>query len=347
MNVSRHFYIWAILLIAAISSCGEAPIPTPEPPIPPADSSSVWIVNEGNFQWANASLSRYSSSANVVEQAVFHQVNERDLGDVAQSASLFRGKVYLPVNNSGKVEVIDPQTGESIQTLTGFTSPRFFLGLNEQKAYVTDLYGQAVSIVDLEQGTRTGEIPLAGWTEELTEVNGLVWVTNLYREHIYLIDPNMDEVVDSVEVGLGSNSLEVDADGYLWVLGEGDVIQDVGGFLVQIDPESRQVVRSFSFEADEHPTELAIDPDGRQLYFLMEGIHSLEIEDVELPDSPWVNGAGLNLYGLGVHPQSGEVYALDAIDFVQPGVGIRYDTEGQMLETFDTGIIPGALLFVD
>ncbi len=47
-------------------------------------------------------------------------------------------------------------------------------------------------------------------------------------------------------------------------------------------------------------------------------------------------------YGLTVNPVNSEVYVADAIDYVQPGVILRYSPEGELLDEFKVGIIPGA-----
>ncbi len=46
-------------------------------------------------------------------------------------------------------------------------------------------------------------------------------------------------------------------------------------------------------------------------------------------------------YGLTVNPVNSEVYVADAIDYVQPGVILRYSPEGELLDEFKVGIIPG------
>ena len=39
---------------------------------------------------------------------------------------------------------------------------------------------------------------------------------------------------------------------------------------------------------------------------------------------------------------NGDVYVADAIDYVQNCVVLRYSAEGELLDTFTVGIIPGA-----
>ena len=43
-----------------------------------------------------------------------------------------------------------------------------------------------------------------------------------------------------------------------------------------------------------------------------------------------------------VNPANGEVYIADAIDYQQQGKIYRYSPEGELLDEFYVGIIPGA-----
>ena len=43
-----------------------------------------------------------------------------------------------------------------------------------------------------------------------------------------------------------------------------------------------------------------------------------------------------------INPVNSEVYIADAIDYVQNGVVLRYSPDGELLDEFYVGIIPGA-----
>ncbi len=57
---------------------------------------------------------------------------------------------------------------------------------------------------------------------------------------------------------------------------------------------------------------------------------------------PFIKYKETMFYGLTVNPVNSEVYVADAIDYVQPGVILRYSPEGELLDEFKVGIIPGA-----
>ena len=46
-----------------------------------------------------------------------------------------------------------------------------------------------------------------------------------------------------------------------------------------------------------------------------------------------------------MNPYNSDVYLADAIDYTQPGRIYRYNAQGELLDQFEVGIIPGAFCF--
>ncbi len=73
-----------------------------------AENGGIYISNEGNFQSANATLTYFNPSNKTTIDDPFKQVNNQSLGDICQSMNLINGKLYIVVNNSGKIDVCNP-----------------------------------------------------------------------------------------------------------------------------------------------------------------------------------------------------------------------------------------------
>ena len=61
--------------------------------------------------------------------------------------------------------------------------------------------------------------------------------------------------------------------------------------------------------------------------------------------SPFIEN-GFALYGIGVNPESNEVYVGDSNAFQSTGTGFRYGANGNKIGEFPTGIGPRGFLFL-
>jgi hypothetical protein len=118
------------------------------------------------------------------------------------------------------------------------------------------------------------------------------------------------------------------------------------GKLLQINSQDFSVVQEFTFPAGKHPGNLEINATGTLLYFLGDAyggsVYQMSVNSTSLPTTPISTGF---YYGLGVDFISGDVYATDPLDYVQPGLVYRLNANGTPLDTIDAGIIPSGFLF--
>ena len=96
--------------------------------------NGLFICNEGNFQYGNATLSYYDPETKIIENEVFYRANAMKLGDVAQSMIIRDGIGWLVVNNSHVVFAIDINTFKDVGRITNFTSPRYRHFISDEKA---------------------------------------------------------------------------------------------------------------------------------------------------------------------------------------------------------------------
>ena len=344
MNLLKQIFGIALVAVFTLCSCGkdddQITLPTDLP-----TSRAIFVLNEGNFQAGNASLSVFDPETGKVNNKVFQAVNDRILGDVLQSMAVFQGKGFLVINNSGRIEIIDLETVKSIQTISGLGSPRYLLPLTSEKAYVSDLFGGMVSVLNLQSGKVDSEIPVSSWTEEMISAGGKVFVAAPLSSEVFAIDPETDAVAGSISVTYGPQYLEIDQHGKLWVLSNGKEADNIKPTLTRINPETMAVEWSESFADFEIPSELGINAEGTQLYYLKKDVYRMNIDDTALPIDPHIEADGKLFYGLGIDPVDETVYVSDAIDYVQRGRCYRYKANGAAIDEFETGIIPGDFVF--
>ncbi len=335
-----------VFILFATAGCIKDEPPVINEPVLTGGSDGVYIANEGNFQFGNASISYYEDGLENAVQDVFEPANGRPLGDVCQSMRFFNGKAYVVVNNSGKIEVVNEDTFVSEGVITGLTSPRYFLPINKAKAYVTDLFADAIHIIDLNANSKMGEIACPGWTEELILAFGNAFITNRDRNYIFVINTATDQITDSLEVGYGANSIVEDKNGKLWVACSGSSSQNENASLHRINAANLSVEQSLWFpNAEDNPADLCINGSGDTLYYLNQDVYRLAISNTALATSAYISGDNRNYYSLAIHSKSGDLYLSDAIDFVQRGNISVYQSNGRLKKEFLAGIIPGGFYF--
>jgi len=333
-------------LVALLFGCKDDPV-LPDPPPVAEEGHSVFVLNEGNYQSGNASVTSINLQSGAITEDMFHQSNHRPVGDVLQSLSVVNGEGWLVVNNSQKIERVNLRSMEAMQPITGFNSPRFVLEVSPQKAYVTDLYANQIHIVNVASGAISGHIPCPGWTEQLILTGNEAWVCNVRKNKVYVINTVTDRLIDSVSVGDEPASIVQDSENRIWVLCGGKIPPgETAGSLWRIDPSTHAVLYSLPFPSVSiHPARLKLNAAKTSLYFIYKDVFRIGITDTELPSTPVISSGNKLLYGLGIRSQDDEIWVSDARDFVQKGAVFRYSASGAMLNTYEVGFIPGSFYF--
>lgn len=340
---------WMTMLLAGIlsGSCKDDPFLQSDPD-PARPGTTVLVLNEGNYQWGNASLSMIDTETGTVAEDVFQQANQRPVGDVLQSVAVVNGSGWLVVNNSQKIERIDLTTFKAGAPIGGLQSPRYVLPVNNNKVYVTDLYADGIHILDAVSGSIRGKIACPGWTEELVVSGSEVWICNVRKRKVYVVDTGSDRIIDSVAVGDAPRNIRRDKNGRLWVLCEGEIPPgESAGSLWLIDPGTRSVLRSFPFTGSpmKHPGRLQLNDNADRLYYIENGVYRMSITDTVLPAAPLIQQGNGLFYGLGIHPADESIWISDARDYVQKGTVYRYASAGVLLSSWPTGFIPASFYF--
>ena len=339
-------YLFFSCIIFIFSCRKDQPQEALQPINNAVSNTGVYIINEGNYQFGNSKISYYDIGNATITEDLYQPANNVPLGDVCQSMCIFNNIAYIVVNNSGKIMAVNPLTFKTTASITGFVSPRYFLPISNNKAYVTDLISNSISIVNLINNTISGSISCPGWTEELILAYGKAYVTNKENDKVYVINTATDIIEDSIQVGYGSNSIREDLNGKLWVLCSGSEIKNLYASLHCINPISNQVEKSFQFPSlTDNPWKLNINTTNNILYFLNKGVFQMEINLNNLPENAFIAEGTKQFYGIGIEPMSDILYVSDAIDYVQKGKIYRYNKNGTLINSFLAGIIPGDFYF--
>lgn len=148
-------------------------------------STGAYVVNSGNmYSKIESSLTAIDYASSTATQNVFKTANGRSLGNTANDGIVYGNKIYLAVDQSNTIEVIDKKTKQSIKQIKTTdllgkaegAEPRHIIA-DGGKVYFTT-YGGYVAAVDttdfaLQKKWKVGNSP-----EGLVFGNGNLYVAN-------------------------------------------------------------------------------------------------------------------------------------------------------------------------
>ena len=313
----------------------------------------VFIVNEGNYTNGNGSVSFYNFYTHKIYNGIFDAANKRPLGDVPVSMEFINGLIYLVVNNSGKIEVVNPDDFKSVKIISGFTSPRFILPISNTKAYVSDLRSNYISVLDLVTNTITKKIYCGKATDRMLKYNNRVFVCNWSEYYVkapnntvQVIDCDLDKLVDSVKTGKEPNSMVLDKQNQLWVMSSGGYNNEEIPELNCINTGNLQIEKKILFASKYlSPHSLCINENKDSMWFISNHIYCMAVLDNQLPATPLIYKKNRLFYSLEVYAPGSELYISDAIDYNQNGYVYRFTPQGTVIDSLRAGIIPGYFCF--
>ena len=148
--MKRHtLYIIGILIGCAFSSCRKIEIVVPseyelvsDGIHPEANPQGMYLVNEGNMGSNKCTLDYLDYVNGYYIRNLYSERNPnvvKELGDVGNDIQIYGSKLYVVVNYSNKVEVLDARTCERITQIDipNCRYIRFYRG----NAYVTSYVG--------------------------------------------------------------------------------------------------------------------------------------------------------------------------------------------------------------
>ncbi|MBD5235893.1 MAG: YncE family protein [Barnesiella sp.] len=344
------FYAAAAAVVSlSLTSCSDDDDNILEPVVSPV-AEGLYIVCNGNYMAGNGSLSYYNPADNTVENDIFLRANGMKLGDTAQSMMIDGETGWICVNGSNTIYAINLSDYQVKGQIKGITSPRNVLSVSSDKLYATSLYDNRIAIINPADYSISGYIDVpemegsTGSTEQLVKVGDYVYVNCWsYQKEILKIDSRTDKVVDRLEVGIQPESIAYDGDSSLWVLCDGGGWeQNPIGFeaptLVCVDLQAFEVERTIQLAEYSSVSELTYFDNN--LYWLENGVQKMSVNAVSAPASPFIPTTSYALYSLTVNPSNGDIYVGDAIDYMQNGTVTRYNSAGNEVDSFTTGIIP-------
>ena len=374
--------LYFLPLLLAITSCrdDELVVPTEYDIIgderPESDIRGLYLVNEGNMGSNKCTLDFYDYRTGLYSRNFYSERNPsviKELGDVGNDIGIYGSKLYIVVNCSHKVEVLDANTGIRIGQvdIPNCRYVRFHRG----KAYVSSYVGPvlidpdapkgAVFEVDTASLAVTRKVSVGYQPEEMEIVDDYMYVANSggYRVPDYDNTVSVIQMIDfkqvqQIPVGINLHRVKKDRYGKLWVSSRGDYrsIPSRLFVLARVPGSNRMAVTDTIAVACSN---MAVRGDSLYYYatewneYTASNTISYGIIDVRTKKVVSANfitdGTERDItipYGIALHPETGDIFVTDAKNYVSSGTLYCFDSKGRRKWSVRTGDIPAHITFL-
>lgn len=367
----RIQHIFFLLIILSLASCrgDEYIIQTETDVIAPPEQTAIkgfYVLNEGNMGSNKATLDFFDYTKGTYFRNIYAEANPtvvKELGDVGNDVKIYGGKMYVVVNASNKVEVLDARTVKRIKSIS-VENGRYMTFANG-KAYVSSYTGPIkidpkapqgkVLEIDTLSLSVTREAVVGFQPEEMAVVKNKLYVANSggyrvpdYDRTISVVDLGTFKEIAKYDVAINLNKLKSDANGDLYVTSRGDYYTTASNLFV-VDSETGFIKKTFNLPV----SDFTIVND--KLYYYSNSysyntnsyVKSYGIIDVKtksvvankLFDTKYENEIETP-YGIMVNPVTGDLYITDAGNYVSTGYIYCFNKNGAFRWRTEGGNIP-------
>ncbi len=333
----------------------------------------MFVLNEGNMGSNKCSIDFMDFRSGIYTRNIYPERNPeivKELGDVGNDIEVYGNRLFVVVNCSHYVEVMDVRTAQHVGSVN-ITNCRY-ITFSGDKAYVSSYAGPVQidpearpgKVVEFDVNTLeiTREVVVGYQPEEMVIKDGKLYVANSggyrfpnYDRTISVVDLESFKVVDTIDVAINLHRMELASDGMIYVSSRGDYY-GTGSDVFVVDPVSGKVVRSIGLAA----SEMCIDGD--KLYMISVewsyvsgknevGYAIYDTAKKEILSRNFItDGTDSSIsvpYGLGINPETKEIFISDATNYVTPGYLYCFSPEGKLKWKVRTGDIPAHFAFTE
>ena len=346
--------------------------------VPDPDTSirGFYLVNEGNMGSNKCTLDYFDYFTGLYARNFYAERNPnviKELGDVGNDIGIYGSKLYVVVNCSHKVEVLDSRTGTRLGQvdIPNCRYVRFYRG----KAYVSSYVGPvlidpdapkgAVYEVDTTSLKVTRKVSAGYQPEEMEIVDDYMYVANSggYRVPNYDNTVSVIQMVDfkqvqQIPVGINLHRLKKDRYNKLWVTSRGDY-QSRPSRMYVMDKRRGYNQMVVTDTLPFGVSNMAIRGDSLYFYstewnnYTQSNTITYGIVDVRtkrlVSNNFITDGTEKEItipYGIAVHPETGDILVTDAKNYVSSGTLYCFDRQGRKKWSVRTGDIPAHITFL-
>lgn len=383
MHNLRFLYI--ILLSAVVfSACREDEVVVPTEydilPVTMPEGSDVvgmYLLNEGNMGSNKCTLDYLDFVQGYYVRNLYAERNPhviKELGDVGNDIRVYGSKLYVVVNCSNKMEVLDARTGVRISQVdipncryvnfyrghayvSSYVGPVQLNNPNAVKGAVYKVDTLTLKVVDkCTVGYQPEEIEVLG--EYLYVANSGGYMAPNYDNTVSVIELEGFRQMQKIPVGINLHRVKADNHGRLWVTSRGDY-ETISSNLYVLQKKKGRNEMEVTDTLNIPCSNFCISGDSLYYYstewnnFTQQNTITYGIINTEtlqrVSNSFITDGTQADItipYGINIHPDTGDIYITDAKNYVSSGVLHCYSKDGKHKWSVRTGDIPAHMCFI-
>lgn len=335
------------------------------------DYRGFYVLNEGNMGANKCTLDYFDYASATYVRNIYAERNPEqvlELGDTGNAMAVYGNRLFIVVNGSHKVEVLDAYTATRIGQVD-ISSPREIAFYNN-KAYVTSSVGGegdkgSVVCFDIEKLTVEATTGVGFFPEDIILHEGKLFVANSYHygsgsfdNTVTVLDPEslkVDYVITTDAVNL--QTFAVDQYNRLWVNSAGNYY-DIDAKVICLSKNSDGKYAQNNMSVAANSGDLLFANDKVYFYataydenwnatYTFETVSATADGQVSTATFAPSNKSDLQTpYCLSVNASTGDFFITDAKNYTSSGTIYCYDSNWTMKWSATTGDIPGHIAFV-
>ena len=351
-KIKLNYLFIALTLTVGLASCHKDKEIT-KPDTPTAERAGLYVLNQGNFGANNSTLTYYDYTTKTLTADIYKLANSANLGDTGNDAEIYGSKMYIVVNVSNVVDVVNSKTGKLIKQVSmGTRGPRS-VAFYKSNAFITS-YDGTVAVMDTTSFNISKYITVGRNPEQLVVANNKLYVAN--SGGLSFGDPDktvsvidLASLSETKKITVTANPVSLVADGYdnVYVLSLGDFDKVAGGLTI-IDDKT-DAVKSQPTVSVGYNVPMAAQGDFVYFATADNKIAVYNAKTQALVRANFINDgtAVITPYAIAADPLTGEVFVADAKDYSSNGTLYAFDKTGKLEYSTATGIDPGRITFVN
>ncbi|MDB4923745.1 YncE family protein [Mucilaginibacter sp.] len=341
----------AITFVMVLASCHKDKI-IPKTDNPTATRAGLYVLNQGGFGSNNSTLTYYDYTTKQLTADLLSSANGGSkIGDTGNDIEIYGSKMYIIVNNSNRVDVVNAKTGKLIKqdSVHQCRSVAFYKG----NAFITSYDGN-VAVMDTTTLAISKYITVGRNPEQLVVSNDKLYVANSGGlsfgnpdKTVSVIDLTSLSETKKITVTADPVSLAADTYGNVYVISLGDFASVKAGITIidnKTDAVKSQMAPSLGYN-------IPIVAQGDFVYYVTAD-NKIAVYNAKTQTAAQANfitdGTAITTpYALAADALSGEIFVTDAKDYASNGTLYAFDKTGKLEYSIAVGINPGKIAFVN